>query len=69
MRLANRIAHLERAVSDAPMLIMEIDREPTPEQAAEIDAATRAGRRVLVFVRHGNTAWMPGAGPAPWSVA
>lgn len=69
MRLSDRIAYLERAVNHAPMLILEVDRYPTPEQAAEIDAATRSGRRLLVFVAHGNTAWMPGAGPAPWSAA
>jgi hypothetical protein len=69
MRLSDRIAHLERATNHAPMLVLEVDREPTPEQAAEIDAATRSARRLLVFVAHGNTAWMPDAGPAPWSAS
>lgn len=69
MRLSDRIAHLERAVNHAPMLLLEIDRRPTATQQCEIDAAIRAGRRLMVFIKAGDTLWLAGAGPAPWSAA
>ena len=66
MRLVDRLTRLELAHNTQPPLMLEIDRRPTDAQQCDIDAAIRAGRRTLVFVGHGDTLWMPGAGPAPW---
>ena len=66
MRLSERLAALERAINAAPMLTLSVTGRPTPEQQATIDQCTRTGRRLLVFVDRGNTAWMPGLGVPPW---
>ena len=68
MRLSSRLAALERAINAAPMLTLDVTGRPTPEQQATIDQCTRTGRRLVVFVDWGNTAWMPGLGVPPWEV-
>lgn len=64
--IKERIMQLEQASNNAPMLVLSVTDRPTPEQAEQIAQAERQGRRLLVFVEKGNTAWMPGAGVPPW---
>lgn len=64
--LVNRLAALERAISAAPWLMLDVTDRPTPEQQATIDDCARTGRRVLVFYDPGNTAWLVGYGAPPW---
>lgn len=64
--LSARLLALERFVNTAPMMTMEVDGVPTPEQQTTIDHCTRTGRRLVVFYDPGNTAWMHGFGPPPW---
>lgn len=64
--IKERIMQLEQASNYAPMLVLSVADRPTPEQQAEIDKATRTGRRLIVFFMPGDTAWMHGAGVPPW---
>ena len=66
MRLTDRLARLENAINTAPMMTLDVHTTPTPEQQATIDHCIRTGRRLMVFIENGNTAWMPGCGAAPW---
>ena len=63
-----RLLALEHVINTAPMLTMEVDGAPTPEQQATIEHCTRTGRRLVVFCMPGDTAWMPGYGVPPWEV-
>lgn len=63
--IKQRLTVLEQAINTAPMLVIDVHERPTPEQQAEIENATRTGRRVLVFEDKYNTAWMPGRGRLP----
>ena len=63
-----RLLALEHVINTAPMLTMQLDTAPTPEQQATIDLCTRTGRRLVVFCMPGDTAWMPGCGVPPWEV-
>lgn len=69
MRLTDRLARLESAINTAPILTLDVDTAPTPEQQATIDHCTRTGRRLVVFCMPGDAAWMPGHGLPPWEVA
>ena len=66
MRLIDRLTALEKSSSTAPMLTMEVNTGPTPEQQAVIDHCARTGRRLVAFCMPGDTAWMPGYGVPPW---
>ena len=61
-----RLEALEKSTDAAPMMTMQVNEMPTDEQAALIERCTRTGRRLMVFIENGNTAWMPGCGAAPW---
>ena len=63
-----RLLALEHVLNTAPMMTLQVDGTPTPEQAAQIGHCTRTGRRLVVFYDPGNTAWMPGYGVPPWEV-
>ena len=63
-----RLLALEHILNTAPLLTMQIDEAPTPEQVAQIDHCTRTGRRLVVFCMPGDSAWMPGCGSPPWEV-
>ncbi len=64
-----RLLALEHVLNTAPMLTLQIDNAPTPEQQGTIDLCTRSDRRLMVFYDPGNTAWMPGCGVPPWEVS
>lgn len=65
--IKQRISQLEHASNHEPMLVLNVSNRPTLEQQAEIDKATRTGRRLIVFYMPGDTAWILGCGkPAPW---
>ena len=65
--IKQRISQLERASNHEPMLVLDVSDRPTDEQQAEIDKATRTGRRLIVFYMPEDTAWILGCGkPAPW---
>ncbi len=65
--IEQRLKALEQQQSDAPMLVLFVGDRPTPEQQSEIDSAIKTGRMMIVFVAHGDTAWITGCGkPAPW---
>jgi hypothetical protein len=65
--LKARLLVLEAAAGDGPMQVMQIDSVPDAQQLRDIADAERLGRKLVVFVRRGDTAWMPGCGePAPW---
>lgn len=66
--LNTRLLALERFVNTAPMMTMEVDGVPTPEQQAAIDHCTRTGRRLFVYCNVSSAAWMPGCGTPPWGV-
>lgn len=68
MGLTDRLAKLEQAKDDGPMLTMVVTDRPTPQQQATIDRCIATGRRLLVFFMPTDTAWMPGAGAPPWEV-
>lgn len=68
MGLTDRLAKLEQAKDDGPMLTMVVTDRPTPQQQATIDRCIATGRRLLVFFMPTDTAWMPGAGVPPWEV-
>ena len=61
-----RLLVLERIKNTAPMMAVEVDGVPTPEQQTTIDHCIRTGRRLVVYYNPGNTAWMPGFGAPPW---
>ena len=63
-----RLMALEHVLNTAPMLTLQVDNAPTPEQQATTDHCARTGRRLVVFYDPGNTAWMPGYGVPPWEV-
>ena len=63
-----RLLALEHVLNTAPMMTMQIDTAPTPEQQARIDHCTRTGRRLIVFCMPGDSAWMQGYGVPPWEV-
>ena len=63
-----RLLALEHVINTTPMMTMQIDAAPTPEQQDAIDHCTRTGRRLVVFYDPGNTAWLPGCGVPPWEV-
>lgn len=68
MRLTERILRLEQAVNNEPMLTLDVDTSPTPEQYKVIEQCERTNRRLLVFFEPGNTAWLAGNGAPPWEV-
>ena len=62
-----RLKVLEQQQGNAPMLVLFVGDFPTPEQQAEIDTAIMTGRMMIVFVAHGDTAWIADADiPPPW---
>lgn len=61
-----RLLALEQHHNESPALVLSVTDRPTPEQQAEIERATRTGRRLIVFYMPGDTAWMPGCGVPPW---
>ncbi len=63
-----RLETLERVINSAPMVTLQVDTAPTPEQQATIDRCTRMGRRLIVFCMPGDTAWTPGYGLPPWEL-
>jgi hypothetical protein len=67
VRLIERLKALEQVVNTAPMLTLDVDTLPTPDQTALIERCARTGRKLIVFFNPGDTAWMPGYGVAPWA--
>ena len=64
-----RLLALERIKNTAPMMTMEVDGVPTPEQQTTIDHCTRTGRRLFVYCNSTSAAWTPGLpGTPPWEV-
>ena len=61
-----RLLALEHVINTAPILTLQVDTVPTPEQQATIDHCTRTGRRLIVFFMPGDTAWLVGCGAPPW---
>ena len=65
-RLAARVATLEALRNKAPMLTLQVQDQPTPEQLETMEHAKRTGRQLIVFYSPGDTAWFMGDGPPPW---
>ncbi len=64
--IEQRLSALEKAINNAPMLVMTVTDHPTEAQQAEIGRATQTGHRTLVFYMPDDMAWMPGCGLPPW---
>ncbi|MFZ2300756.1 MAG: hypothetical protein WAW10_02675 [Gallionella sp.] len=66
--IEQRLKALEQQQGNAPMQVLFVGDRPTPEQQTEIDKAIMAGRMMVVFVAHGDTAWIADAdNPPPWA--
>lgn len=66
--IEQRLKALEQKQGNAPMLVLFVGDCPTPEQQAEIDTAIQTRRMMIVFVAHGDTAWIADAdNPPPWA--
>lgn len=68
MNIEMRLKALEQQHGKGAMLVLFVGDRPTPEQQAEIDNAIMTGRMMIVFVVHGDTAWIADADiPPPWA--
>ena len=63
--LKARLRALEAASVDGAWSVMEIDSVPNAQQLRDITDAERIGKRIMVFVRRGDTAWLTGSGVRP----
>ncbi len=65
--IRERLTQLELASNNATWLVLDVTVCPTPEQAEQIEQATRTGRMCIAFYEPGQTAWIAGCSkPAPW---
>ncbi|WP_432744394.1 hypothetical protein ABXJ76_04210 [Methylobacter sp. G7] len=65
--LAKRIKSLELLANPKePMLILHCWEQPSIEQLAQIEAAERTGRRVIMFGGRYAWAWVSGSDDKPW---
>ncbi|MDR6857236.1 hypothetical protein [Variovorax guangxiensis] len=63
--LKARLRALEAAAGEGAWEVMEIDAVPNAQQLREIADAEQTGKRIMVFVARGDTAWLTGSGIRP----
>ena len=65
MTIKSRLLALELYKNTEPMLTLDVDGHPSPEQLDALERAHKSGRRLVVFYEPGNTAWLAGASVLP----